>query len=107
MSAPVLLVAVVGVGCGGDQASSGQQLPGGSEPVATIVGEGQQGQLLPGDQRELGPALVTTTAPRRPVGRPKIPVLPHAPVTRPPLQIQGITTTSTVVTTTSTTAPGS
>ncbi len=78
MSAAVLLIVVVGVGCGGDEASSPQQLPVvGSQPVATFAGDGL---LLPGDQRAPGTAAVTTTS-RLPIGRPLRPVPARAPTT--------------------------
>ena len=76
MSAPALLVVVVGIGCGGVQASSTEQLPDGSQPVATIVGDVQ---LFPGDQRAPDPARVTTTTARRPIGKPLRPVPRPAP----------------------------
>ena len=103
LSAAVLLVVVVGAGCGSEEASSRQELPGGSQPVATIADEG----LLPGDQQAPGPAAVTTTAPHWPIGRPLHPVPANrVPVTRPPLQLEAVTTTSTApaTTTTATTA---
>ena len=103
LPAAALLAAVVGVGCGGAQASSGPGPTDRPQPVATtVVGDG----LLPGDQRAPNPASVTTTAPHWPIGRPQRPVLPHAPITRPPLQIQGVvTTTSTSPATTTTSEP--
>jgi hypothetical protein len=70
LSAPALLVALLGVGCGGHQASS-QELPKSPEPVATIAGDG----LLPGDRKAPDPTpTVTTAAPRPPIGRTKSPV---------------------------------
>jgi len=92
ISAAALLAAVVGVGCGGDQASSGQDSPDRPQPVATFVGDG----LVPGDQRAPDPAPVTTTAPRRPIGKPQLPVPPPAPVTttRPQSQLPGAVTTA-------------
>ena len=74
LAAPALLVAVLGVGCGGNQASS-QELPESPQPVATI-GEG----LLPGDRRAPDATPAVTTAPRLPIGRTKSPV----PVRTPP-----------------------
>lgn len=93
MSATVLLVVVMAVGCGGDEASSGRpQVPGRPQPVATFVGDG----LLPGDQRAPDRAAVTTTAPRLPIGRPLHPLPANrTPVTRPQLQSTEVTTTST------------
>jgi len=73
--APALLVAVVGVGCGGHKASS-QELPDSSHPEARIVGDG----LLPGDRRAPGVAPVTTTRPPPPIGRTSSPVPPPVPV---------------------------
>ena len=75
LAAPAVLVAVLGVGCGGHQAS-GQELPESPEPVATIVGDG----LLPGDRRAPDATSTVTTAPRPPIGRTKSPV----PVRTPP-----------------------
>ena len=75
LAAPALLVAVLSVGCGGDQAS-GQELPDSPEPVATIVDD----ELLPGDRRAPDAPTVTTAAPRPPIGRTKSPV----PVRTPP-----------------------
>ncbi len=75
LAAPAVLVAVLGVGCGGRQASS-QELPESPEPVATIVGDG----LLPGDRRAPDPPTVTTAAIRIPIARTKTPV----PVSTPP-----------------------
>ena len=77
LAAPALLVAVFGVGCGGNQASS-QELPESPEPVVvTIVGDG----FLPGDRRAPDATpTVTTAAPRLPIGRTKSPV----PVRTPP-----------------------
>jgi hypothetical protein len=75
LSAPAVLLAVLGVGCGGHQASS-QELES-PEPVATVVGDG----LLPGDGRAPDATpTVTTVAPRPPIGRTKSPV----PVRTPP-----------------------
>jgi hypothetical protein len=91
--AAVMLVVVVTVGCGGDEASSSrQELPGRPQPVGTFVGDG----LLPGDQRAPDRAAVTTTS-TRPIGRPSNPVPANrTPVTRPPLRLtEVITTTST------------
>jgi hypothetical protein len=80
ISAAVVLVVVVGVGCGGDEASSRQELPdGGPQRVATFVGDG----LVPGDQRAPNASPVTTT-PTRPIGRPLRPVPAPTPVTRTP-----------------------
>ena len=60
LAAPAVLVAVLGVGCGGQQAS-GQELPESPEPVATIVGDGL---LLPGDRRAPDAKLTVTTTTR-------------------------------------------
>jgi hypothetical protein len=100
MSAAVALVVVAGVGCGGDEASSRPELPGGPQPVATIVGDSGNG-LLPGEQRAPGSAAVTTTTPTRPVGRPLNPVpVNRTPVTRAPVHLtEVVTTTSTPPTT--------
>jgi len=104
ISAAAFLAVVVGVGCGGDQASSGQESPDRPQPVATIIGDG----LVPGDQRAPGPAPVTTTAPRQPIGRAQRPVPPPAPVTtRPPLQLQGAVTTTSTPPAATTPAPSS
>jgi len=98
IAAPALLAAMVGVGCRSDQAS-GQPLPARPEPVATVTGDG----LLPGDHRlPGGPPTVTTAVPGRPIGRPSSPVPANRmPVTRPPLVLPGVETT-----TTDTTVPG-
>jgi hypothetical protein len=90
MPATVLLVVVVAVGCGSDEASSSrQELPGRPQPVTTFVGDG----LLPGDQRVPDRAAVTTTAPRLPIGRPMSPLPANrTPVTRPPLQLTEVIT---------------
>jgi hypothetical protein len=87
-----MLVVVVTVGCGGDEASSSrQELPGRPQSVATFVGDG----LLPGEQRTPGPAAATTTS-TRPIGRPLNPVPANrTPVTRPPLQFMEVVTTTT------------
>lgn len=79
MSAPAVLMATVGVGCGGQRASS-QELPVSPAVEVTIVGE-----LLPGDQRapESAPT-VTTAAPRPSIGRATIPVPVRPPMTAPP-----------------------
>ena len=69
LAAPAVLVAVLGVGCGGEQAS-GEELPESPEPVATIVSD----RLLPGDQRAPDAPTVATQAPRPPIGRTKSPV---------------------------------
>jgi len=103
MSAAVALLVVVGAGCGGDEASSSRQkLPDGTQPVAAYVGDGSDG-LLPGDHRAPGSGAVTTTT-TRPIGRPLNPVPANrTPVTRPPLQLtEVVTTTSTAVATTAT-----
>lgn len=101
MAAPALLVVVVGAGCGGDEASSRQELPDSPRPVATI-GEG----LVPGERRAPGPAPVTTTAPPRPIGRPSSPVpANHVPVTRPPLWLAGVVTTTSTSPQTTTAEP--
>jgi hypothetical protein len=106
MSAAVLLVVVVGVGCRGDEASSSrQELPDGTQPVATFVGDGRDA-LLPGDQRAPASAPVPTTAPRLPIGRPLLPVpADRTPVTRPPLQLTGVVTTTSTSPATTATAP--
>jgi hypothetical protein len=87
-----LLVIVMAVGCGGDDASSGQpEVPGRPQPVATFVGDG----LLPGDQRAADRAAVTTKAPRLPIGRPLHPLPANrTPVTRPQSQSTEVITTS-------------
>ena len=102
MSAAVLLVVVVGVGCGGDEASSRQEVPVlGSQSVETIVGDA----LVPGDQRAPGPAVVTTT-PTRPIGRALHPVPANrTPVTRSPLRMTEVVTTTSPSPATTTTAP--
>ena len=64
-----MLVAGLGVGCGGDQAT-GQEFPESAEPVATIVTEG----ILPGDRRVPDAPTVTTQTSRPPIGRTKSPV---------------------------------
>jgi hypothetical protein len=75
--APALLVAMFGVGCGGNQAS-GQERPESPEPVVVaIVGDG----LLPGDRRAPVARTVTTAEPRLPIGRTKSPVPVRAPPT--------------------------
>jgi hypothetical protein len=75
LPAPAVVVALLGVGCGGHQASS--QGPRESpEPVATIAGEG----LLPGDRKPPDPTpTVTTAAPRPPIARTKSPVPARTP----------------------------
>ena len=74
LSAPAVLVAMLGVGCGGNQASS-QELPESPQPVATIVvGEG----LLPGDRRAPDAKLTVTTT-TRPIGRSSSPVSARTP----------------------------
>ena len=102
MSAAVLLVVVVGGGCGGDEASSPQQVPVvGTQSVETIVGDAP----LPGDQRAPDQAPVTTTS-RLPIGRPLRPVPANRTrVTRPPLQLTEVGTTTSTSPTTTTTAP--
>ena len=107
--AAVMLVVVVAVRCGGDEASSSrQELPGHPQPVGTFVGDG----LLPGDQRAPDRAAVTTTTSTRPIGRPSNPVPANrTPVTRPPLQLTEVVTTpstspAAVTTTTAPTTPG-
>lgn len=113
MSAMVVLVVVVGVGCGGDEASSRQEPGGPHQPVATIVGDGRDGLLpydgrdglLPGDQRAPGSAAVTTT-PTRPIGRASNPVpADHTPVTRPPFRLTEVVTTTTTPPATTPTPP--
>lgn len=89
IAAPVLL-AVVGAGCRGRQASS-QELPDRPEPVATILGEG----LLPGDRSAPGPPTVTTETRRPPIGRTSSPVpADYTPETRPPLVWPEVVTTT-------------
>jgi hypothetical protein len=103
VSAPALLMAVVGAGCSGDESSSRHDLPGRPQAVATIVGDG----LVPGDGRAPDPTSVPTTAPPRPIGRPVIPVPAHAPVTRRPVELPVVvTTTSTAQAATATAVPG-
>lgn len=75
LAASVVLVAVLGVGCGGDQAT-GPELPESPEPVETIVIDG----ILPGDRRAPDAPTVTAQTPRPPIGRTKSPV----PVRTPP-----------------------
>ena len=75
LAGPAVLVAVLGVGCGGDQAS-GQELPESPEPVATVITDG----ILPGDRRAPDGPTVTTKVFRPPLGRAKIPI----PVSPPP-----------------------
>ena len=91
IGAPALLAAMVGVGCGGDQAA-GQQLPNRPEPVATVVGDG----ALPGEQRLPGATPAPTAVPARPIGRTSSPVPANrTPVTRAPVVFPGIETTTT------------
>ena len=59
LAAPAVLVALLGVGCGGHQAS-GQGLPESPEPVATVVVDG----LVPGDRRAPDAKLAATTTTR-------------------------------------------
>ena len=59
LAVPAVLLALLGVGCGGHQAS-GQGLPESPEPVATVVGDG----FLPGDQRAPDAKLAVTTTTR-------------------------------------------
>lgn len=78
LAAPAVLVAVLGVGCGGDQAS-GQELPESPEPVATVVTEG----VLPGDRRVPDGPTVTTKVFHPPIARAKIPMPVRPPPTVP------------------------
>lgn len=78
LAAPAVVVAVLGVGCGGEQVS-GQELPQSPEPVATIVTEG----ILPGDRRAPDGPTVTTQVFRPPLGRAKIPMPVRTPSTVP------------------------
>ena len=74
LAAPALLVAMFGVGCGGNQAS-GQERPESPEPVVVaIVGDG----LLPGDRRAPDAKLAVTTT-TRPIGRSSSPVPARTP----------------------------
>ena len=92
IAAPALLAAMVGAGCSSHEAS-GQELPDRAQPVATVVGDG----LLPGDRQLPGGApTVTTKVPARPIGRTSSPVPAHrTPVTRTPLVLPGVETTTT------------
>ena len=88
LAAPAVLVAVLGVGCGGDQAS-GQEFLESPEPVATFAGDG----LLPGDRRAPDGPTVTPKAFRPPLGRAKIPMPVGPPPTVPvrtPTTLTGI-----------------
>lgn len=91
---PALLVVAVGAGCGGGHPASGPVQPDSSgRLVATISGDG----VLPGEQRlpDGAPALTTTTT-QPPIARTSSPVGPMpVPVTRPPLQLGPVATTST------------
>lgn len=78
LAAPAVLVAVLGVGCGGEQVS-GQELPESPEPVATVITDG----ILPGDRRAPDGLTVTTKAFRPPLGRAKIPMPVRPPPTVP------------------------
>jgi len=94
MSAAMALVVVAGVACGGNEASSRPELPGGPQPVATIVGDGASG-LVPGEQRAPGSPAVTTTTPTRPIGRPLNPVpVNRTLVTRAPVPLTEVVTTT-------------
>jgi hypothetical protein len=96
MSAAVLLIVVVGTGCGGDEASSRQELPVvGPQPVATIIDDGL---LLPGDQRAPNAASPVTTTPTRPIGRPLRPVPAPTPASRPPVRLTEVVTSPAVET---------
>jgi hypothetical protein len=91
IGAAAVLAAVVGAGCRRHEASS-QELPDRAQPVATVV----DSQLLPGDRRLPGGASPVTTVAPRPIGRPSSPVPAHrTPVTRPPLVLPGVETTTT------------
>jgi hypothetical protein len=95
VAAPALLAAVVGVGCGGHEASGRQEPPDRPQPVATVVGDG----LLPGDRRAPAGAPTVTTATQPPIGKTSSPVPAQTPVTRAPLLLAGVvTTTSTSLT---------
>jgi len=89
---PALLVVAATAGCGGGHRPSGQVLPGPQARLgATVAGDG----VLPGDQRQPDSAARTTTT-TVPIGRTSSPVVrPLVPVTRPPLQLGVVTTTST------------
>jgi hypothetical protein len=90
---PALLAAVVGVGCRSDQAS-GSERPDRAEPAATVVDEGL---LQPGDRRLPGgaPTVITAVTPR-PIGRTSSRVPANrTPVTRTPLVLPGIETSTT------------
>src|SRR5947199_7720277 len=102
---PALLVVAVAAGCGGEHRPSRQVLPGRQGPLAvTISGDG----VLPGEQRVPDRAPVTTTT-APPIGRTSSPVVrPLVPVTRLPVQLGAVTTTSTAsatITSTTVTAP--
>ena len=80
-AAPALLVAMFGVGCGGDQ-PSGQERPESPEPVVvSIVDDG----LFPGDRRAPDAKLAVTTT-TRPIGRSssRVPARTPASPTRTP-----------------------
>ena len=102
---PVMLVAAVAAGCGGHQ-TSGQVVPNSQgRLVSTVSGE----DVHPGDRRApYGAAAVTTTT-QPPIGRTASPVPSGVPVSRPPLMLGAVATTSTspapIPTTTMTTAP--
>jgi hypothetical protein len=90
--APALLVAMVGAGCGGHEASGRHEPPDRLQPVATSVGDG----LLPGDRRAPVGAPNVTKATQPPIGKTSSPVPVHTPVTRAPLLLtEVVTTTST------------
>ena len=81
MAAGLVLVAVVAVGCGGQEASGQERpdIPGQPAAVVRIADEG----LLPGDQRAPGAATVTT-APRWPIGKASSPAVTTTSTAPPP-----------------------
>ena len=100
--APALLVVALAGGCGSGHRPSGQVVPAGQGGLgATISGEG----VLPGEQRPAdGSPPLTTTTIQAPIGRTSSPVVRSTvPVTRPPLQLGAVATTSTSGATTTTT----
>jgi hypothetical protein len=80
MAAGLVLVALVAVGCGGQEAS-GQERPETPGPPAAIRVSDEG--LLPGDQRAPGSPTVTTTARLWPIGKASSPAITTTS-TRPP-----------------------